>query len=68
MKFQLIPFDNTLENAREILGNLGQNIDVVAGIFDDTMLDLRHCAGVQLRRSPSAVLFPFIIRWQQRHG
>lgn len=29
-KFQLIPFDNTPENAREILGNLGQNIDVAA--------------------------------------
>lgn len=52
MKFQLIPFDNTPENAKEILGNLGQNIDVVVGIFDDTMLDLRHCAGVQLRMEP----------------
>lgn len=40
IKFQLIPFDNTPENAREILANLGQNIDVVAGIFDETMLDL----------------------------
>lgn len=52
MKFQLIPFDNTPENAREILGNLGQNIDVVAGIFDDQMLDLRRCAGVQIRMEP----------------
>ncbi len=38
MKFKLITFENTLENAREILANLGQNIDVVAGIFDETML------------------------------
>lgn len=52
MKLQLIPFENTPENAREILGNLGQNIDVVAGIFDDTMLDLRRCAGAQLRMEP----------------
>lgn len=52
LKQKRIPFDNTPENAREILGNLGQNIDVVAGIFDDTMLDLRHCAGVQLRMEP----------------
>lgn len=52
MKFQLVPFDNTPENAREILGNLGQNIDVVAGIFDDTMLNLRRCAGVRLRMEP----------------
>lgn len=42
IKFQLVPFENTLENAREILGNLGQNIDVVAGIFDETMLELRR--------------------------
>lgn len=51
-KFQLIPFDNTPENAREILGNLGQNIDVVAGIFDETMLNLRRCAGLELSREP----------------
>lgn len=51
-KFQLIPFDNTPENAREILGNLGQNIDVVAGLFDDTMLNLRGCAAVEISREP----------------
>lgn len=42
MKFQIIPFENTPENAREILGNLGKHIDVVGGIFDDTMLGLRR--------------------------
>ena len=47
-----MPFDNTPENAREILANLGQNIDVVAGIFDDTMLDLRKCAGFEISREP----------------
>ena len=52
IKFQLVPFDNTPENAREILGNLGQNIDVVAGIFDGTMLNLRHCAGLEISREP----------------
>ncbi len=52
IKFQLIPFDNTPENAREILGNLGQNIDVVAGIFDETMLKLRRCAGLEISREP----------------
>ncbi len=52
LKFQIIPFENTPENAREILANLGKNIDVVAGIFDETMLDLRHCAGLQLSREP----------------
>ena len=52
VKFQLIPFDNTPENAREILANLVQNIDVVAGIFDETMLKLRRCAGLELTREP----------------
>ena len=48
IKFQLMPFDNTPENAREILANLGQNIDAVAGIFDETMLDLRKCDGFEM--------------------
>ena len=50
IKFRLVPFENTPENAREILGNLGQNIDVVAGIFDETMLQLRRCVGLEISR------------------
>ncbi len=52
MKFQIIPFENTPENAREILGNLGKNIDVVGGIFGETMLDLRRCGGLELSHEP----------------
>lgn len=52
IKFRLVPFVNTIENAREILKNLGQNIDVVAGIFDETMLNLRQCAGLEISREP----------------
>ena len=52
IKFQLIPYDNTPENAREILAHLGENIDVVAGIFDERMLALRRCAGLELAREP----------------
>ena len=48
MKFQLVPFENTTENAREILGNLGKNIDVVAGIFDEALLKLRGCDGIKI--------------------
>ena len=51
IKFQLVPYENTPENAREILRNLGQNIDVVAGIFDETMLNLRR-SGTKPRASP----------------
>ena len=42
LKFKLVSFENTPENAREILLNLGKNIDIVAGIFDDTFLDYRQ--------------------------
>ena len=52
IKFQLVPFDNTPENAREILKNLGKNIDLVAGLFDDTLLEMRECAGLELMREP----------------
>lgn len=52
IKFQLVPFENTRENAREILKNLGRNIDLVAGIFDNTMLNLRQCEGLELSRQP----------------
>lgn len=52
IKFQIVPFENTPENAREILANLGTNIDVVGGIFDETMLHLRKCAGLELVRRP----------------
>jgi len=52
IKFQLVPFENTLENAQEILKNLGHNIDIIAGIFDDTMLNVRQCAGFEISTEP----------------
>lgn len=52
LKLKLVPFENTPENAREILGNLEQNIDVIAGIFDDTMLNLRKCNGMRISEEP----------------
>lgn len=55
MKFKLIPFENTPENAREILANMGQNIDVVAGMFDETMLKFRGCDGTEISREPFCV-------------
>ena len=38
IKIKLINFENTPENAREILANLGKNIDIVAGIFTGAAL------------------------------
>lgn len=52
LKFQIVNFENTPENAREILAHLGQNIDIVAGIFDETMLNLRGCTAFELNRQP----------------
>lgn len=52
IKFKIIPFENTPENAREILANLGKNIDVIGGIFDETMLEVRACEGLELSREP----------------
>ncbi len=52
IKFQMVPFDNSLENARQILGNLGQGIDVVVGLFDEVLLNLRRCAGFEISREP----------------
>ena len=51
IKFQIVPYENTPENAREILANLGKNIDIIGGIFDETMLKLRGCAGLELVRA-----------------
>ena len=52
ISFQLVPFENTPENAREILKNLGKHIDVVAGLFDETLLKLRGCAGFEIVKEP----------------
>lgn len=52
IKFQLVSYENTPERAREILKNLGQNIDVIAGIFDDKLLEVRSCAGFEISRQP----------------
>lgn len=52
ISFQLVPFENTPENAREILKNLGEHIDVVTGVFDETLLDLRKCSGFEISREP----------------
>jgi len=52
IKFNLATFENTPENAREILKNLGQNIDMVAGIFDEKLLEYRQCDGLELYQAP----------------
>lgn len=52
IKFELISYENTPENAREILKNLGQNIDIVAGFFDPLFLESRQCDALELYKEP----------------
>jgi DNA-binding transcriptional LysR family regulator len=52
LRFQLVPFDNTPANAKEILEHLGNHIDVVAGVFDEDLLNKRNCQGLILKREP----------------
>lgn len=49
---KLVTFENTPENARRILANLGEDIDVVAGAYDDAFLTSRGCAALELSREP----------------
>lgn len=58
LRFRIELFENTPENAAEILGNLGQNIDVVLGIFDETLLELRKCDGFILYDIPICIAVP----------
>lgn len=58
VNFQLIPFDNTPENAVHILKNLGEQIDIVAGVFDDAFLQDRGCAAMELERTPIRLAVP----------
>lgn len=52
VKFKLVPYENTPENAREILRNLGEHIDIVAGPFDQDFLTTRQCAALELSKEP----------------
>ena len=52
IKFRLVPFENTPQNARNILRSLGQNIDIMPGAFDQNFLQSRKCAGLELLQAP----------------
>ncbi len=55
IKIQLIAFEDTPENAREIMRNFGQNIDIVAGLFDDGIMERRGCLALELSKEPIRV-------------
>ena len=51
IKFRLVPFVNTIENARRFKES-GTEHRRGGGIFDETMLNLRQCAGLEISREP----------------
>lgn len=52
LSLKLVSFENTPENASHILGHLGEDIDVVCGVYDEQMLALRRCAARKLVDEP----------------
>lgn len=52
LKFELVSFENTPENAREIMNHFGRNIDLVAGIYSENILSERHCSALKLYDTP----------------
>lgn len=58
LKLQLIPFENKLENAKEILANMGENIDIVVGIYDDEFLKRRGCSAFFLENIALSCIIP----------
>lgn len=48
LKIEIIPFVNSPINSHEILKNLGRQIDLVAGIYDDKFKDERGFQTVKL--------------------
>ncbi|MFZ2773834.1 MAG: LysR family transcriptional regulator, partial [Trichococcus flocculiformis] len=58
LKFELVSFENTPENAREIMNHFGRNIDVVAGIYSDNILSERRCSALKLYDTPLCAAVP----------
>ena len=48
LKIELIPFENNPVNSVEILRNLGQHIDIVAGLYDENFLKERRCLAAHM--------------------
>ena len=48
LQIELIPFENNPVNSVEILRNLGQHIDVVAGLYDENFLQERRCLAAHM--------------------
>lgn len=51
MSLQVVTFENTPEASRG-LANLGQDMDIVVGVFDDSFLKEHSCSGLEFTQEP----------------
>lgn len=51
-KLRLISYENTREEVDRVLERLGDEIDLIAGVFDDRFLERYGCSGVVLEQVP----------------
>lgn len=58
LTLQLVSFENTRQIANDILENLGRDIDVVLGIFDDEFLHRYGCLGLELEQQALSCSVP----------
>lgn len=59
LNIELIPFENTKANAKEILYNLGSQIDIVAGLYDENFKKMYNLNVVPLKQQKIALAVPF---------
>lgn len=58
LTLQLVSFENTRQIANNILENLGRDIDVVLGIFDEAFLKRYGCLGLELEQQALCASVP----------
>ncbi len=58
LSLKFVSFENTPENARSILANLGDEIDVIAGVFDEVALKNYGCHAREVTREPFCLAVP----------
>lgn len=52
LSVKLVSFENNPENAQRMLAHMGDEIDVVCGVFDEGFLSARGCAGTEFASEP----------------
>lgn len=58
LSVKLVSFENNPENAQRMLAHMGDEIDVVCGVFDERSLETRGCAGTPFSAEPLRLSVP----------